>query len=384
MDTIILIVIVTNAFFLGISIDNPQHDDIWLIVDIGFTACFITEVALKTFTNGFKEEFCGKEKFANLFDVMLIVLDLIQLIFKLNDTDVEGPSVSLFRMIRLGRFLRIIRLCRTEKFKDLLGMIQGMLGAMLTLAWAIVLFGMLLYVAALLCRELLGTKEKENISEYFDTVPRSMFTVFRCSFGDCSTSGGVPIFEYVTEAYGGVYAFAYCMFVFLMTIGLFNVISAIFVDSTMAAAATLNEKKRQDRLADERLWSTNTAVLIRRVLSLCPQYNIPSGKLSSAIDSILHIQISRTIMEEAVEDPVARNALDRLDIDPHDHDKLAEILDPDHTGTMTVLDIVNGLRQLRGEPRRSDIVSVALMIRSLQDMVEEIFFWVKDARRAGS
>merc|ERR1719217_1448433 len=99
---------------------------------------------------------------------------------------------------------------------------------MTTLVWSIVLFILIVYVVALLFREFFGRqsgKDYTNIYPFFQTVPRSMFTVFRCSFGDCSTIGGTPIFEFVTEEYGGLYGFCYCLFIFVMTIGLFNVIS---------------------------------------------------------------------------------------------------------------------------------------------------------------
>lgn len=380
LDSVVLLVICLNTFFLGVAIDNPDHDDTWFVLDIMFSSCFMFELAVKTFTNGIKEEFCGHDRLANMFDASLIGLDIVQLAFKVLNYPVEGPSMSLFRMVRLGRFLRIFRLCRTEKFKDLLGMIQGMLGAMMTLVWAIVLFGMLLYIAALLGRETLGRKEREHIQEYFATVPRSMFTVFRCSFGDCTTNQGTPIFEFVSESYGGFYGFVYCVFVFLMTVGLFNVISAIFVESTMAAANDLVERKQQDRLADVSLLSCSVVTLIRRILTFLPESHIEHN-LSNSVDGLMHVKITRAIIDEAILDPVAISALNDLDIDPHDHDKLSDILDPDHTGLISVLDLVNGLQRLRGQPRRSDIISVVLMLRSLQDNVEEMMFSVKEAHK---
>merc|ERR1712139_4553 len=79
--------------------------------------------------------------------------------------------------------------------------------------------------------------------------------------------------------------------------------------------------------------------------------------------------------------------LDALDIDKEDHKRLSDILDPDHSGTVGVLELVDGLKRLRGEPRRSDIVTVDLMVRALQEKVHEILDEVKAVkdltRRAG-
>merc|ERR1712110_1142275 len=65
-------------------------------------------------------------------------------------------------------------------------------------------------------------------------------------------------------------------------------------------------------------------------------------------------------------------ALQALDIDPNDHKKLSDILDPDHSGTISIHELVNGLQRLRGQPRRSDTVMVDLMVRALQKMTEDI------------
>jgi len=87
--------------------------------------------------------------------------------------------------------------------------------------------------------------------------------------------------------------------------------------------------------------------------------------------------VDRKVLDKVVLEPAAVDALNALDIDPHDHDKLSDILDPDHGGTIGVLDLVNGLQRLRGDPRRSDIISVNLMIRSMQDKIEDILYRMK-------
>merc|ERR1719330_211531 len=127
-----------------------------------------------------------------------------------------------------------------------------MLGGVQTLVWSMVLFLLMVYVLALIFRELLGRKaDHVEVFQLFNSVPRSMFTTFRCSFGDCSTVGGAPLFEQVQLDYGGAHSLFYSLFVFTVTIGIFNVISAIFVESTMAAAMALEQGKRSARLQDK-------------------------------------------------------------------------------------------------------------------------------------
>jgi hypothetical protein len=312
---------------------------------------------------------------------VLIALDNIQMIITIGFEEAAAamdssgvPSASLFRVVRLVRLTRLIRLFRTDMFKDLMSMLQGITSGGLTLIWAIIVFFMMVYVIALVCREFFGDNEEDNVYEYFNNVPRSMFTVFRCSFGDCSAKGGVPIAEFITYAYGGGYGLGYCAFVFFITIGLFNVISAIFVDSTMSVAAEMAQKSATERLDNEHRWCGNVTTIIKELLSTpeCFNERINPDRLGDNIQDVVNAEFTRGCIEEIIAEPKVKDALDALDIDSNDHKRLSDILDPDHSGTISVLELVEGLRRLRGAPRRSDVVTVDLMVRSLQERVDEV------------
>merc|ERR1712054_410525 len=93
-----------------------------------------------------------------------------------------------------------------------------------------------------------------------------MMTVFRCSFGDCSSAGGLPISEYVVQHYGGGAGLVYCLFQFCISVGLLNVVNAIFVDATVRAAADKSNLKACERMLDEARWSRNVVVVIKALL----------------------------------------------------------------------------------------------------------------------
>jgi len=341
---------------------------------------------VKLLIHGFREHFCGRDKFSNLFDASLIVLDGTQVLmshllssFQASVDESGMPSASLFRVVRLIRLTRLIRLLRTEMFADLLCMIHGVMAGALTLFWAIVVFFMSVYVVALVCRESFGVRYVDDVYIYFQSVPRSMFTVFRCSFGDCSSQNGTPIPEFIAESYGGGFALLYCLFVFSMTIGLFNVVSAIFVDSTMANAARKALWKATQRLEDEERWATNVATIIKALLAETPENShIDQDSMTSEVDKIVNIDFDRMVMEKLVRCDAVKMSLNALDIDPADHKMLWDILDPDHSGRISMLELVNGLQRLRGVPRRSDTVTVQLMMRALQEQVDEIHERVVD------
>jgi len=282
----------------------------------------------------------------------------------------------------LLKLVRLLRLLRSDIFTDLLRMIQGMLGAMPTLAWSMVLFFLVIYIVALLFREFFGNTPKEHISEYFHDVPRSMLTTFRCAFGDCSSGGGVPIFEHIHLHYGAAASIFYCFFVFSITIGLFNVISAIFVESTMAAAMDMQQKKKEARQRDELLWSTSISALINCIKDASDEAEALQGPMSRNAESLNALRVSNAVIDSVIESEVGRNSLLDLDICQADHPYLTDILDSDNCGSIQVNEFIDGIRRLRGDPRRSDIVCVDLMVRAIQKSMGELLTKVVDVHES--
>lgn len=378
IDSVMAVVISINAVFVGFSVDYSDGSFAWVFVDFMFSLIFVIELSLKLRLHGFRRNFCAKGKLSNILDVSLVFADLLQLTL---DTMYLGgdesflsslPPASVFRMVRLLKIARVLRLLQTDFFKDLLDMIQGVTGGLSTLMWSMVFFLLVVYVSALAFREMLGRNEVENVEEYFDSVPRAMLSTFRCSFGDCNTATGVPIFEFVSKEYGAIYSIFYCLFIFSLTIGLFNVISAIFVESTMASAQTMALAKKTARLRDERLLATRVTRIIRCILKYGSVHEVAWDRLSEGVDELVHCEVERATVDHAMGDPEAEQALDELDINPQDRARLSDIFDPDNGGTVSLSDIASGIRRLRGDPRRSDIVCVDLMIRSLQAQVKEL------------
>merc|ERR1712039_878150 len=123
-------------------------------------------------------------------------------------------------------------------------------------------------------------------------------------------------------------------------------------------------RNQRSRLDDEILFATNVSTVIERALYLTGHW-VTSTVLES-FDNIRHVEFPRRVFDEIIHDPIVIEALANLDIDPNDNKKLNDILDPDRDGRVHILDLVTGLMRLRGQPRRSDVVCVDLMVRSLQ------------------
>jgi hypothetical protein len=393
LDSVMGAVIMGNAIFigLGMTFKSPEAEgsfDGWFVIDLMISIIFITELCVKLKLHGVKGQFAGEGYKMNCFDGMLVFIDTLQLIltFANNGGGDNGPvPASLFRLVRLVRLMRLLKVVSSPIFADLMSMVQGIMGAIMTLGWAFVLLAVVVYFFALVFMQLLGViaPPVPEVSAYFATPMRAMLTVFRCSFGDCSTSGGLPLFEQIWIGMErGIISPAYLMvfvgFGFFVWVGLFNVISAIFVESTMAAAAALANNKRSARLANKVVWARNIATLVRILWERSGHDQ--SAQLSGEIEAVMQLDVPCSVIEQVVTEEPAINALLALDINADDHAHLADILDPDNGGSLTVAEMIEGIGRLRGDPRRSDIISIDLMIRALQASIADVHRDVKSTK----
>merc|ERR1711920_449360 len=67
-----------------------------------------------------------------------------------------------------------------------------------------------------------------------------------------------------------------------------------------------------------------------------------------------------------------REILGALDIPDEEQLDLFETLDIDGGGTLDLDELVQGVHKLRGDARRGDIVSVSLMVRAVQEDVQNL------------
>eukprot|EP00929_Paragymnodinium_shiwhaense_P069420 TRINITY_DN35003_c0_g2_i1.p1 TRINITY_DN35003_c0_g2~~TRINITY_DN35003_c0_g2_i1.p1 ORF type:complete len:796 (-),score=223.10 TRINITY_DN35003_c0_g2_i1:373-2760(-) len=392
IDSVVSVFICMNAVFIGFSMDQAEAlPDVIVIGDCIFGVIFCFELLLKLGMRGPRELFVrSRQRGMNIFDALLIVLDVVQLtlstFFQKESLSIDTQYSSLFRVVRLARLSRVLRLLRRPIFRTLVMMLNGMIGGMNTLIWAMILFLFSIYVISLIAREYLGRmsgegSEKRMMVQHFHSVPVAMLTTFRCSFGFCESADGSPLFSQLDYAYGPVYSIAHCIFVFIMSIVVFNVISAIFVQSTLDSAIASTSRQKKQRLSDEVLFATRIDVIIRKLMDLSPLHQAPD-LLTESIEDVYKLEVTCDVMDQVGRDPEGVRALKDLDLDEEDIEHLPDILDPDHGGSIAVMELIEGIKRLRGDPRRSDIVTVDLMIRSMQRNLDLLIGDVKKLTQA--
>jgi len=287
-----------------------------------------------------------------------------------NNTD--DVSVLILRVVRLVRIAKVIRILRLEMFTELVVMVQGIVGGVRTLFWAVVLISIPLYCVCLVMRETAGNlpQSPDTGTESFATVYESFFTMFRCVVGgDCSTKDGRPVFALLSAAHGRGYALLYSIVIMFMTFGMFNVIAAIYVENTIAAAKYNALIQKHNRLQDQAMFNSKVQELLQLLHSVVSRRRSDSkGRHIEACDmhELAETQITPDLFQELCKNARFSAILEDLDVSEEDRMGLFDTLDVDGGGTIDLHELISGIAKLRGDPRRADIIEVGLILRSVQ------------------
>jgi len=290
----------------------------------------------------------------------------------------SGQSATirlLFRVLRLFRIFRILRVLRLDMFTELKLMIRGTVGGLRTLMWSSFLIVLPVYCVSLVMRESVGKIDEDGFgAEYFETVPLAFFSVFRCLvIGDCSDKNGRPIFVLVSHTYGWGFALLYCGMCVFMSLGLFNVIVAIFVENVVAAARSKWRKERKERLRNKVFFAKQMAQLLKVVCEIYDDNAVEDDShergvqcLQDVFDRAPWMEITPEMFEVMRYDPRVQKIFDDLDLADEDQFILFQTLDVDHSGSIDLEELCSGIAKLRGDACRSDIISINFMIQGVR------------------
>eukprot|EP00405_Crypthecodinium_cohnii_P035603 CAMPEP_0206532346 /NCGR_PEP_ID=MMETSP0325_2-20121206/4316_1 /ASSEMBLY_ACC=CAM_ASM_000347 /TAXON_ID=2866 /ORGANISM="Crypthecodinium cohnii, Strain Seligo" /LENGTH=287 /DNA_ID=CAMNT_0054028783 /DNA_START=520 /DNA_END=1383 /DNA_ORIENTATION=- len=162
-----------------------------------------------------------------------------------------------------------------------------------------------------------------------------------------------------------------------MTFGLFNVIVAIYVENTVAAARHNVIRQKQLRLTDQYVFSSKVLQLVEFIWN-AHQDHYGQTEMTSGLPSIKsfgfrgvaqlsRLRVTADFFEDLLMKPDFCEMLRDLEIPDEEHPTLFDTLDTANSQAISLEDLILGIRKLRGDARRSDIVSVGLAVRSLQD-----------------
>jgi len=289
LNTLVSVVVFLNMVSMCISVDNnPDHVG-WLVFEVCCVAIFITEVVVKLRRWGARAFFCGASAAWNIADTIITTIAIMEVMLSIVEKSsssldlADGGNVAsaarvavMLRALRLVRVVRLVRLVSHPMMRDLANMLVGFVIGLPSLLWVLMFFLLILCLLGLTFRILFGPAGEERLvdtcgspddmvvltdldcpvhwmygEEFFSSVPLSMFTVFRFMLGDYSTRGGKSLIVAFSQGYGPKFDMVFVAWMIVVIFGLFNIITAIFVDTTVAGLKH-NDVKRKYALQYKR------------------------------------------------------------------------------------------------------------------------------------
>jgi len=379
LDVISASVIMLNALVIGLSSDVEPDSDAWWYTEIACTVFFTAELIYNMRLSGCLRFFRGKQWAWNNFDFVVVFIALFDLVFTaafriVGPTGPGGPDTSSFtiiKMARLGRLARLVRVLRFQLFRELRSMIEGVLAGLRVLFWAIVLLFFFVYLVGIFMRKTVGDAEHPD-HEYarhrsFETVPVAMFTLFRCFTDGCTAYDGTPLQTHLYEYYGLPFMFGYMLMYLFVTIGIFNLIMAIFIDNVMDDS---HQRKKEELGANSEHMQHRLKELVMSLTSQIRSANAAEAEHGLAQDE--DVVISKEVFEAWLSMPEMRQMLHDLEISFGSEAELFDVLDCDLSGELEVAELVEGLMKLRGPTDKCDAVASLLGIRYVTKIIEDI------------
>ena len=380
MEPIVALLIVANGVMIGLQ-THPGNEDWsgWPAMEAAFTCTLLVEIFIRMYFMRCRNYWCGPDRYWSYFDVFLVATGLSDAILQaiVDENIIDANGTSLLRFCRLIRLVRIVKVFRIKAMRDLRLMVKGLIAGVRTLTLAFLLLFGVLYVISGLAAITIGSDSKTkdlNLDTYFSDIPQTMFTAFRCFTGECTNEFGHPILIELKEAYGLPFVLAYIISYMLVSMGIFNVILAVYVDITMKAA------KENDAVTAEQ-YSRESVRVARATRELLKKFQaayhtfhemeedddtgkrLAKMKLNKpsklfAQDGMHDMEITKEMFLLIIQDRSVQKLMNELDLPP-DRANMFEIIDADGSGTLQLAELLHGLLKMRGDISKSDAVAAS-------------------------
>jgi len=383
IEPVVCMLILVNGILIGFQTDPRfEHWPGWPYVELAFAVLLVLECCMRVWlSGGLRGFFCSSERLWNLFDLFLVCTAVTDVSFQLTmqeNSDMFGAS--LLRFCRLIRLVRVVKVFRLNYMKELRLMVKGLVGGIRTLLLAFALLFAVLYVIAGFATMTIGRDSRTpgDLQGHFENIPQSMFTSFRCFSGECFADTGAPIASVMSAVFGWPFVLSYVLSYMLVSMGIFNVILAVYVDITMRAAKETEATTAEQYSRESIRIARTTRELLKKFAEAYRLFHDSQevGRLNLATSSFTedihdNIAITKELFLLVIQDQSVQKLMNDLDL-PSDRANLFEVIDADGSGTLHVTELVQGLLKIRGELTKSDTVATLLTAQAIQGMLADL------------
>lgn len=371
--------ILLNAVSIGYQIDwrmknvGVDGPDEFRAIDLCFTFGFALEICFRLFAaRGQFFSFKHKDFGWNIFDLVLVVAAFIEEILTVvTEQSINLSAMQFLRIMRLVKVLRIVRVMRV--FNDLRKMVTGILGALRSLAWCLLLLLLIMYTFSVCMMQVaadeLSKNKKEDlewvddmtlsqstiseIQRFFGSLIQSIFTLFQ------AIVGGVDWHEATTPLID-IQPLLGLLFVIYISFAVFcvlNIVTGVFVEKANAITQRNDTSAIMDELAIRQMWQDEVQTVFESADA------DGSGELEWD-------EFERCLGKPQIQDYFKRIGLNNLDREGLS--ALFQLLDFDGNGTIGMSEFVEGCTHVHGYARSLDIVRLRHENRKLMSRLDDL------------
>mmetsp|Transcript_7048 Transcript_7048/g.20795 ORF Transcript_7048/g.20795 Transcript_7048/m.20795 type:complete len:233 (+) Transcript_7048:3-701(+) len=195
--------------------------------------------------------------------------------------------------------------------------------------------------------------------------------------GDCTTEPGGSLSVIMAEGYGSRFYITYCVGMIVIMFGLFNIITAIFVDSTISGLKHNDTKRKFAKQYESQFVRKKLKILMERVEVLMMENERASGGATPTRDMFMTeddpFRMGKEQFKLVMEDDQVKDLLNDLDVQAHTAGLFFETFDPNEDGAVSTSEFVDGVLKLRGEPQKHDMIASLVAIKAIGDKVDNLW-----------
>jgi len=186
-DSITIALVCLNAIWIAIEIDNNDASMLLdaplyiIVVEMTFCTYFFFEVVIRFFA--FKRKVAAFKDFWFAFDFILVfnmVVEtwIIPIIFTILPGGGSMPNLSMLRMVRMVKLLRLSRIARIlRSIPELVIIVKAIGFAARSVAVFLLLWLVIIYLFAVVMRQLTSSSDDPAAKKYFPDVPSAMVSL---------------------------------------------------------------------------------------------------------------------------------------------------------------------------------------------------------------
>lgn len=433
--------IIVSFAFMGISLDTDPDWPGWIILDGICAIIFVAEVVVKSLVLTPSEYFFGRDCVWNLFDVGLSFVAVTEIILSVLfvSAGAQTRAALALRGLRLARMARLAKLMRMPLLEELANLISGFVISVRSLFWVMIFLWLIVYVIALGFRAGVqtvsqSTTDRCGYGDYYEfklpdldgdddgmtgmtgmtdpplppgcklhymygvefcgSVFGCMFSIFRCMISECTSKGGRSLTMIFSDGFGIQFDVFYAAAMVVVLFGLFNIITAIFVEATLNG---LKENEVQRRYAKAYESNYMTEQLAKLVMTVSTQVQklrsrtalpailgLSSSNSNSSSPGALQngeIYLSEEEFNQLVRQPDVRLILNDLDVSVEPRPGIFEAFSTEQDGTVSLSELVSGLMRLRGDLHKVDMVIAQMSLDHMQKQIGDLKKTATNQRR---